>query len=73
MRELQTAILLALALCFSVGSTSKNLPTFDEIKRDGISAIKFEEARIHSLNDVFVAVVVYETATATARRTSKKQ
>ena len=48
----------ALALCFSVGSTSKNLPTFDEIKRDGISAIKFEEARIHFLNDVLVAVAV---------------
>ena len=46
----------ALALCFSVGSTSKNLPTFDEIKRDGISAIKFEEA--HFLNDVLVAVAV---------------
>ena len=50
--------LLALALCFSVASTSRNLPTFDEIKRDGISAIKFEQARIHFLNDDFVAVAV---------------
>ena len=28
------------------------------IKRDGISAIKFEAARIHFLSDVFVAVAV---------------
>ena len=28
------------------------------MKRDGISAIKFEAARIHFLNDVFVAVAV---------------
>ena len=28
------------------------------IKRDGISAIKFEAAQIHFLSDVFVAVAV---------------
>ena len=39
----------------------KHLPTFDEMnemERDGISAIKFEAARLHFLSDVFVAVVV---------------
>ena len=38
----------------------RNLPTFDELNvRDGISAIKFQAARINNfLRDVFVAVAV---------------
>ena len=38
---------------------SKNFDTvFWRIKRDGISAMKFEATRIHFLSDVFVAVAV---------------
>ena len=36
----------------------KKLPTFDKLKRDGISAIKFEAAQTHFFSDVFVAVAV---------------
>ena len=37
---------------------SKNVANIWGIKRDGTSAIKFEAARIHCLNDVFVVVAV---------------
>ena len=37
---------------------SKKFANIWRIKRDGISAIKFEAAQIHFLNDVFVAVAV---------------
>ena len=36
----------------------KRLANIWRIKRDGISAIKFEAAQIHFLSDVFVAVAV---------------
>ena len=36
----------------------KNLTRFDELTKDGISAIKFEAMRIHFLRDVFKAVSV---------------
>ena len=36
----------------------KKLANIWRIKRDGISAIKFEAAQIHFLSDVFVAVAV---------------
>ena len=39
-------------------STAKKVAHIWQIKRDGISAIKFEAARIHFLTDVFVAVAV---------------
>ena len=41
--------------------------------RHVISVIKFEAARIHILSDVFVAVAVVRTTTATATRTTKQQ
>ena len=34
------------------------MPTFEELERDGISAIKFEAGQIHFLSDVYVAVAV---------------
>ena len=37
---------------------SKKFTNIWKIKRDGISTIKFEAARLHFLSDVFVAVVV---------------
>ena len=40
-------------------STPKEFASIRRIKRDGISAIKFEVARIHFLSDVFVAVAVF--------------
>ena len=40
-------------------STPKEFASIRRIKRDGISAIKFEAARIHFLSDVFVAVAVF--------------
>ena len=36
----------------------KKMPTIWRIERDGVSAIKFEAARLHFLNDVFVAAAV---------------
>ena len=39
------------------------------IKRDGISAIKFEAAQIHFLSDVFVAVAVVVALTPSFYRT----
>ena len=39
-------------------NSKKNLPTFDELKLDGISEIKFGPAQIHFLSDVFVALAV---------------
>ena len=36
----------------------KNFSNIRRIKRDGISAIKFEAMQIHFLSDVFVAVAV---------------
>ena len=41
--------------------------------RHVISVLNFEAARIHILSDVFVAVVVVRTTTATATRTTKQQ
>ena len=40
-------------------STPKKIVNTWQIKRDGISAIKFEAAQIHFLSDVFVAVAVF--------------
>ena len=37
---------------------SKKFVNIWRTERDGITAIKFEAAQIHLLNDVFVAVVV---------------
>ena len=37
---------------------SKNFANIWRIERDGISAIKFQAARIHFLSDVFVAVAI---------------
>ena len=37
----------------------KKKPNIWQIERDGISAIKFETARLHFLSDVFVAVAVF--------------
>ena len=34
------------------------MPTFDKLKRDGLSAIKFEATQTHFLSGVFVAVAV---------------
>ena len=40
-------------------NSGKKLPTFDELNEmAGISAIKFETARLHFVSDVFVAVAV---------------
>ena len=39
----------------------KNFVNIWRIKRDGISAIKFEAAQIHFLSDVFVAVAAVVT------------
>ena len=53
-----------LSFCFPelwycpVEFNSKKLPTFVRIKRDGISALKFDVARIHFLSDVLIAVAV---------------
>ena len=41
----------------SKNSTPEKFATIWQIERVGISGIKFEEARIHFLNDVFVAFV----------------
>ena len=40
-------------------SRKKKMPNIWQIERDGISAIKFETARLHFLSDVFVAVAVF--------------
>ena len=37
----------------------KKMPKIWRIERDGISAIKFETARLHLLSDVFVTVAVF--------------
>ena len=42
----------------SLEFSSKKIANIWLIKRDGISAIKFEAARIHFLSEVFVAVAV---------------
>ena len=53
-----------LSFCFPelwycpVEFNSKKLPTFVRIKRDEISALKVEVARIHFLSDVLIAVAV---------------
>ena len=53
-----------LSFCFPelwycpVEFNSKKLPTFVRIKRDEISALKFEVARTHFLSDVLIAVAV---------------
>ena len=39
-------------------NSRKNISSIWRIKQDGISAIKFEAARIHFLRDVFVALAV---------------
>ena len=40
-------------------SRKKKMSNIWQIERDGISAIKFEIARLHFLIDVFVAVAVF--------------
>ena len=44
--------------CSPLESASKKIANIQTIKRDGISAIKFEAAQIHFLSDVFEAVAV---------------
>ena len=44
--------------CSSLEFNSQKISNIWRIKRDGISAIKFEAAQIHLLSDVFVAVPV---------------
>ena len=44
--------------CSPLESASKKLANIRRIKRDGISAIKFEAAQVHFLSDVFEAVAV---------------